>query len=89
MGSMQTTGCANPLCKCDFHFWHSAFYFYNTCSIFSNKISTFRTWSYRLRFAFRLNLQPPDSCRCRIGEVGFSPGSLSLEISIFCLRYFE
>ena len=85
---MGTMGCAKPLPKGHFFFQHTSFYFQNTCSIFSNEISILRTWSHRLRFAFRLNQQPPDMCRGCIGEVGFPPGSLSLEISFFCLRYF-
>ena len=72
-----------------------------TTSIFSTPRSFFRTLALFLaaKFLFlvlhhtvpvsrfRLNPQRLSSCRRRIGEVGFPPGSLSLEISFFCLRH--
>ena len=85
---MVTVGFAKPLPKCDFFFYFTTFYFLNICYIFINKLSILRTWCYGLCFAFCLSPQPPYSCRRRIDEVGFPPGSLSLEISIFRHRYF-
>ena len=83
---MQTTSCANSLRNYHFFFWPTTFYFSNTCSIFSCKISVLRTPPYRPRFAFCSSLEPPDRSARRISEVGFPPGSLSFKISIFGLR---
>ena len=85
---MGTNGCAKSLPGCHLYFEHTKFYFLDTCSILSSKISIFRTRSHRPCFAFRLNPQPPDSCRPCIREVGFPPGSLSFEISVFRLCCF-
>ena len=80
---METTGCAKPLPKGHSSFSHTTFHFETAFPIFSNKISIFEKWFHRLRFAFCLNLQPPDMCRCCISEVALRPGSFNLEISIF------
>ena len=85
---MGTSGCAKSLPNYYFYFYHTTFYFWNTCAIFSSKISIFRTPPYRPHFAFCLNPQRLSGCRRRIGVVSFPPGFLSLEISIFRLRFF-
>ena len=66
-------------------FSEQTFYFWNAWAIFSSKNSIFGSLPYRPRFAFRLNLQRPKSCRRHVGEVCFPSGSLSLEISVFVL----